>query len=361
MKNNLIYFLFIIFSIPILVISCEKDTYIINGEVKNVSDVDVASASVYLYTEGTTDVKYSATTDTEGQFLFNNVEEGYYDISILADGYQESKTSIHLKNNLNQDIILAGSAELNGRVIDAQTGLGVDSVMLAFTRDPNVILPKNAQLIIWTDIHGIFNCDSFPTGTFRMIIDTIGFSKRIIDNIELKSGTNSLGDIALITPPEAGNYRIILSWGFDPTDLDAHITGPDGHGNRFHICYWNKATPDNSVSLDLDDSWRYGPETITIREPADGTYRYSVHNYSDQSANGGLGIYESPAHVEIYNSAGLIEEFVAPSADSLSGNTWSVFEMQVSAGSIAIQPANIYLFAADDSDMETFKMLDKNQ
>ncbi len=347
---------FVILIFFMILNACEKNTVSVDGTITNISGRKIQMASVMLYHQGTTDIVYSTTSDESGYYIFEKVEEGYYDLDFSAQGYQELKSGIHLKDNHSQDVVLIGSASISGNVIDAQTGLGVDSVIVAFTTDTSVTSINNAQLIVKTDYYGYFNLDSFPTGTFRVIIDTPSYIPRIIDDILINTGTNALADFSLLSLPEVGYYRIILTWGFDPSDLDSHITGPDGSGGRIHVCYWNDSTEDGSISLDLDDSWRYGPETFTIHNLKDGTYNYSVHNYTDQSVNGGSGIYGSPAHVEIVGSEGLIEEFMAPPFTNSAGNTWRVFEINVAGTDINFNPISTYLFAEDDSDLEAFKI-----
>jgi hypothetical protein len=344
--------------VTVLLSACEKDTYKITGSLVNITGVSISGATVNLYTEGTTDIRYSTTSDTDGEYVLSAVEEGYYDLAAIADGYIKSKKSIHLQDNLNHNFTLYGKAGVTGNIIDAQTGLGIDSVKLAFTADSTITDISDAQMMFYTDQFGKFSVDSLPAGTFRLLIDESSYYKKIVDGLQFEEDSNYLGDFCLIKLPELG-YRIILTWGVDPNDLDAHITGPDGLGGRFHVCYWNKFSPDSSVNLELDDAWQYGPETVVISEFNNGTYRYSVHNYTDQSANGGNGIYNSPAKVEIYDSEKLIEQYIAPAFDSLSGNTWKVFEINVSQGVPTINPLNYYQFAADDADIGVFKILKK--
>jgi hypothetical protein len=349
--NQIILFLLFV----MILNSCEKNTYRVEGTLINISDRGVSGASVMLYHEGTTDIVNSTMADESGRFSME-AEEGYYDLGIAAEGYKDLKISIHLKENYLKEIIVSGAASVSGSIIDAQTGMGIDSVTVAFTTDTAVTSIENAQLIVKADFYGKYSLDSFPTGTFRMIIDTPSYFPRIIDGIQINTGTNVLSDFSLLTPPEIGTFRIILTWGFEPSDLDSHITGPDGSGGRIHVCYLNPSTDDGSVRLELDDSWRYGPETIILQNLNDGIYRYSVHNYSDQSPNGGSGIFNSPARVEIYGSEGLIGEYIAPPFIVAEGNTWRVFEINITGSVIDIHPINTYLFAEDDADLEAFKI-----
>jgi hypothetical protein len=338
--------------------SCEKDILRVEGKITNIADRPVAAASVTFYTQGTDNVLYTTGCDSEGYYSID-VEEGYYDIRAIADGYLESEVGLKLKEDLTQNFVLKGQASLSGTVIDAQTGIGIDSVQIGFTRDTNVIDVVNTQLIITTNYLGYFELDSCPTGTFRIILETPSHLGRILKDVVFVNGSNNLGDIALISPPADDNYLIVLTWGADPTDLDAHFTGPDGTGGRFHICYWDTATNNNQIRIDRDDSWRYGPETVSISHLYEGSYRYSVHNYSDQTENGGQEIAESPARVEIYENNQLIQTFTPPSFEGSTGNTWRVFELDFSQGTVEIIPLNLYLLAEDDADISVFKQFTK--
>jgi hypothetical protein len=162
--------------------------------------------------------------------------------------------------------------------------------------------------------------------------------------------------IAGVPAPSAGEYRVVLSWGLTPSDLDSHLTGPDGSGGRFHVYYANLSFAGHN--LDLDDVSSFGPETITIApDGVNGVYRYSVFNYSDQDPTGSVGIAQSPTTVRVYNSNGLLRTFIAPGATP--GNTWRVFEMTVSGSSVTFNPSSTqnglgYFDAISSSDTDVF-------
>src|SRR5690606_31228252 len=132
-----------------------------------------------------------------------------------------------------------------------------------------------------------------------------------------------------ITPPAPeGALRFVLVWGQAPADLDAHLTGPNGTGGRFHV-YWVERSH-GPTRLDVDDTQSYGPETITVFPTAAGTYRYSVHNWSDQGAFGAQGIADSPARVEVHDHVGLVCTFAVPPTLQ-AGNAWRVVEVEARA------------------------------
>ena len=87
MKKIRARFTIVIYSLLILLTACEKDTFKVKGVINNITGMAVSSADVALYIEGTSDIKYSANTDTEGKYLLSGIEEGYYDIRVTSDGY----------------------------------------------------------------------------------------------------------------------------------------------------------------------------------------------------------------------------------------------------------------------------------
>ena len=166
-------------------------------------------------------------------------------------------------------------------------------------------------------------------------------------------GVNEITPQILVLQPETGSFRIVLTWGVDPYDLDSHLTGPSSDGvNRFHMSFMDM-NPDINIDLDVDDVVSYGPETTTIHAFMDGTYRFSVFNYSNQLDNGGSEIASSPAKVEIYNASGLMNLFNAPTWTG-SGNTWRVCEINASGSSVSVTPVNTYVMAAGSSDTSVF-------
>ena len=92
--------------------------------------------------------------------------------------------------------------------------------------------------------------------------------------------TNSINNIIPLSPKiEDPFFRIVLTWGQNPIDLDSHLVTED----NLHIYYANKNITSNgqTMSLDVDDVTSYGPETVTILEPSDNKYTYYVHNWSN--------------------------------------------------------------------------------
>lgn len=103
------------------------------------------------------------------------------------------------------------------------------------------------------------------------------------------------------------DIRFGLSWQRQPDDLDLHLSGPDGHGGRFHLSWANRASPPVTyVSLDADHRQGYGPETIRlIPNPATGLfevaqeYRLWANNRSRERQPSAAGWRQSQARVDV--------------------------------------------------------------
>lgn len=142
-----------------------------------------------------------------------------------------------------------------------------------------------------------------------------------------------------------GEFRIVLSWGESPSDLDSHLTGPDSSGgdSRFHVFFAEPGT--DIANLDVDDIDSFGPETITVSPEGGssilrpGLYRYSVHHFF-----GDRTISTSSATVKLISADGSIDRtFTPPSGATGEDDVWTVFELQVdNSGATTIFPIDTF-------------------
>jgi len=127
-------------------------------------------------------------------------------------------------------------------------------------------------------------------------------------------------------PPDA--FRIILTWGELPPDLDSHLSGKDVNGVPIHV-KWNsdKHFVDAEVyaMLDVDERHSYGPETITIYGLPKFPLLYSVHDYTNQDNNGSLAMSQSGARVEVLRGTESIKNYTVPV--NRAGVVWNIFEI----------------------------------
>jgi len=162
---------------------------------------------------------------------------------------------------------------------------------------------------------------TLPLGNYTVYAERQGFistSFNIIvqkENSDLQNGT--------ITPIISGNnFRIVLTWGQNPNDLDSHMEGTMTNGNHFHVYYREKYCYDGDIevcNLDVDDTTSYGPETITLTTTTATPYYYYIYRYAGSGT-----VATSEAQVKVYQGENLVATFNVPT-DLGSEDYWNVF------------------------------------
>jgi uncharacterized protein YfaP (DUF2135 family) len=129
----------------------------------------------------------------------------------------------------------------------------------------------------------------------------------------------------------------ILQWAAQPTDLDAHLSGPDGQGGRFHLFFANRTQPPVPyASLDTDNTTSFGPETLTISKSAGafvaGDYHVWVHNYIGSTFTGSSAVVTvlrlDPQGAPTQITRQEVQFATGDQADDL----WHVVDLNVGAG-----------------------------
>jgi len=225
-----------------------------------------------------------------------------------------------------------------GRAVHAVTGDPLSDVNVM------AVDYMNDSQAATTDESGIF---IFPVEIGEY---TIAFSKEgfIGTTAKIRMGADETPrEVIAALSPEIKEFRIVLTWGSRPRDLDAHLSGPDPDGGDFHIWYRNKYPIGGRDFLDRDDTDKYGPETITIYKPAVGNYYYSVYDYSNKSKKRSKHLSRSNATVKVYGQNKLLASFEIPT--EIKGNCWHVFEINESH---EIVPTNIVDFVKNEKDIQ---------
>ena len=183
---------------------------------------------------------------------------------------------------------------------------------------------------VTADGNGEFVVNNLAAGNYTGEFSTSGYQTAYRTLTCIGNRTNLAQDVTMTPNLSQGEVRIVLTWGATPSDLDSHCTGPiPGSTDRFHMYYPNKGTsspwPD-LVSLDLDDTSSYGPETTTLYQVLDsGVYRFSVYDYTNGGSTNSNALSNSGASVKVYGDSGLLAEYNVPVGQG--GTLWTVFEI----------------------------------
>lgn len=282
----------------------------------------------------------TATTGSDGTWTSPGLSPGTYDIGF--DHPERENTTLfgaeaaaERQSSVGQVPLAPASQQVgavSGTVSNARDGTPVSGADLELREGVNANSGAAAATTT-TDETGAYRFAEQPAGTYTVTAVHPDFADGS-RTVAVVGGTELTGrDLALSPTGSAGEVRIVLSWGETPSDLDAHLTGPDGSGGRFHVYFANPGSLDSSpfAALDRDDTSSFGPETITITQVRDGVYRYSVHDFTNRGAtpdSPSSALAQSGARVEVFVDGSLAAEFFPPNED---GNLWTVFELEGSA------------------------------
>ena len=160
-------------------------------------------------------------------------------------------------------------------------------------------------------------------GVYQVTFSKRGFIKSTF-NIEIMVGSLFFNRFSVSPELPLGTVRIVLDWGKNPSDLDAHFKKK----NSYHISYHNmRVSDDGEAQLDRDDTSSFGPETITAKQiDQNAVYNYIVHNYTDRNNKNSDTLSKSRASVKVYGGDNeLLNVFQIP--QDTPGTFWHVFKI----------------------------------
>lgn len=222
-------------------------------------------------------------------------------------------------------------------------GLLSGQVVNAINRDPvpdALVRIVGTQLSARTDAEGAFRITGAPGGNKSIEISAKGFTTETLER-RLADGRETSIRLALNPGLQEGQIRIVLTWGKQPKDLDAHLEGPLPNDEKFHVYYHQQGDLKSKeyVRLDVDAQNGEGPETITVLGVVPGTYRYFVHDYSHRDDPDSRALAESEAEVKVYQG-GQMHRFTA--GHDMPGNVWDVFQIEVTPQGAVVKKADKY-------------------
>lgn len=280
----------------------------------------------------------STTTDAEGFWTSPSLSPGTYDVRFShpdregttlfgAEAVEDASSSVG-----SVPLVPASDqvGAVSGIVQNARDASGVGGATVELREGVNAAAAGLEPVATTTaDGSGSYRFAEQPAGTYTVTATAPDFAEGSRTTAVVGGSERSGQDVNLSPTGAEGEVRIVLSWGETPSDLDAHLTGPDGSGGRFHVYFGNRGSLETSpfAALDRDDVSSFGPETITITQVRDGVYRYSVHDFTNRNATPdqpSSGLAQSGAVVEVFIGGQKEAEFFPPNQD---GTLWTVFEL----------------------------------
>lgn len=280
-------------------------------------------------------------TDDNGNFSIS-VPDGVYLVEITKDEYMPFSQYIKINNSgdkqlptiLMEKIGKYKHGGLQGTIKDATNNspikdatiyllkgwdnYGYDLGIKTTTTNNNGEYKWNLKKLLGIPI------GSIEAGNYTLKIVKNGYVTGYY-NVTVKANDENGNQNAFINPVSTGNYRIVLSWGDSPSDLDSHLVGNTVSGFYEHIYYQRKTG--NTGNLDIDVTTSRGPETITITsfDKLQNGFTYSVHDFSNKSSNSSSAMSNSNATVVLYKGDTILETYYIPT--NTVGTVWRVFSI----------------------------------
>ncbi len=297
------------------------------GVIKNASTGSaVSNALIRVYKDG--ELVASTRTDWSGTYNLA-VPAGDYVLKVSAGSFKTAKMAVTVRANVttyNETFLLifnglsAGYA--NGSTINAITGQLLPNVSINIRNSWN---NQQGQIIqtITSNENGYYEV-SLPAGLYTFECYKDGYITTYKNVIVFVYDYGSQ-DISVAPELGEGYYRVVLTWGENPHDLDSHLFGTTDEYS-YRVYYGSKnaynTNGDFVANLDVDDTSSYGPETTTFFVESDAKYEFYVDWFS------GYGTWASSGgKVEVYNGAYLINTYYVPSVDNYYGS-WKVFSIE---------------------------------
>lgn len=301
----------------------------LTGKVCMASDrsTPVPGAAITVYRNG--EEYLSSSADASGGYTLM-LPAGNYNIVISAEGYIDfaSYADVVRDENTYMEtfLMVEGSEEqqgtAEGTIFNALTGTGVEGVSLTVRKGWNNTNRGDVVTASSTDGNGNYSL-TLPCGNYTVFAEKSGFIPGTV-SIVVQEGTTSSQNGTISPEISGSSFRVVLTWGENPSDLDSHVEGLMASGRTFHTYYWNKSARNGDTevcNLDVDDTTSYGPETITLNTETSSPYYYYVHRYAGRGS-----VADSGAQVKLYQGADLIASFNAPS-DQGNADYWNVFAL----------------------------------
>ena|GEM_PF-6692260 len=304
------------------------------------SSLDVPEPALSELISGAFTLCLAVGGDTDATVIIDNMDVTFGEVKEPSANDNDNHNG---NDNGSQPPPSTDTGTVTGQVVNALTGDPIDGATVAVA---------GTGLSATTDAGGNFTVGNVTVGGWTLNATFTGFAEAST-TVQVTSGTTAETTIGLVPLGEAGvGVVAVLTWGESPTDLDFHMSGPDGAGGRFHA-YFSNRQPVEHAFLDLDDTSSFGPETMTIRQTGGGDfvageYRLWVHNYS-----GSPEFDVSEARITLTAGGVQTAQFdVSAATGSTDDSLWQAVNLTVETDGSVSTVTTIQTFSTGNSDTE---------
>ena len=273
--------------------------------------------------------------DLDDKAAFVDLEEGKfaaYTVTVNADGYTEFTGEVSIEEGTQKELQAAlvtarryASGVMYAR--DAQTNniiTAADVKIFSGWDASGDVEPIRTGI---TDTEGKYSYSSIETGYYTVEMSRTNYMPTRF-NVSLEEGANEHnGYLSLNNLETPNDFRVVLTWGIYPTDLDSHLYGKLA-SDVVHVYYAHKtdSLSGETINLDRDDVTSYGPETTTFTINPAASYEYFIHWYSYASS------YDwsmTEVKIDLYRGNTHVATYTAPAApdDTNRYRYWRVFKI----------------------------------
>lgn len=276
----------------------------------------------------TQDLEHQDTSDSSGEYLLF-LPPATYTLLAVMDGYETGTQTVTVTSGGTQTLdfeltpgTTGGEGTVTGLVTASQNGDPLEGVTISVT---------GVATTVTTDANGTYSITA-PSGLQEIIAAFEGYYTISSGVVVVTDGSISQNfSLSPEISSGSGAMRLVLTWGESPSDLDSHLLTPEIEASEYHVYFGSRGDSLSApyARLDVDDTSGFGPETITIYELMDGTYRYYIYNWS-----GTPGMAGSGAQVQMYSEEGLIQTVTAPATGE--GNYWYICDIDGATGGVTL-------------------------
>lgn len=298
-------------------------------------DLSMCFSNVIILVNGTDDkglpFSTEVSTNSSGVYCIENIPYGTYSLTVQKEGYKNNYANVTVTydNQVVNNLYLisensSGVGSATGYVYNAQNAYGISGITI-YVRSGSNVTTGDIVMKLTSGASGYYSIEALEAGNYTLqFVDERGTGNEFANNsinVSILADSCATDQNVTLSLKAASNViRVVLTWGASPSDLDSHMLFGGSH-----VYYRSKNV--GNVSLDVDDTSSYGPETITINGVKEGTtYHYYVYNYSK---GGNRVLSNSGARVTVYVGDEIKYEFSVPTG---SGLYWDVFTYSVENG-----------------------------